>query len=1534
MMHKRCSYPERNRLFTSVLVRLVAMMGVLFLSPFATCLSSLYAQTHHTDTYTIVGDPEVVNGTVGWDASSTENTMHEAGLMMELTVKDVLLYKTGTGCSHSYYFALCMNHDLTTSLPDIMDEGTLDRTWGTAIEVATTGVYDIIYSYDPNATPSKRKPTYTLTLRSAVEDLYTITVLADPPTMGSVTGSGKYECGKKVTLKATANNGCRFIGWDDGVTSASRSITVSEDATYTALFAQGGFTLVGDADLTNGHADWDATATVNDMTFTSGEWRIEVKGASLYKTTTGCHAVYRFAVADNHDLTKSKPNLYSGTTFKRTLGRPLNITQSGVYDLVFTYKESQSYPKVVATLVSTLPDPMYHVTVVANPSDGGVVSAGDQPQASTASVDIPCGSSTEITASPASGYRFTGWSDGSTALVRTVTPTDDVTYVANFTKTSNSFTLGGSLGGFGGGGGGGGGGTFTSDGHGGWTLIIESVTLIKSGTPCSEDYSFYVVRDDDPSDRYPASGTGVSVTVPETGVYNITVVYKEGDSKPTYTLDLIESAPSPQITIGVESDDESMGTVSGGGTGDCGSKVTISATPNPGYIFVEWLDKDGNQSTKATQTITLTADNIYTAYFAPVEFTVIGDIELLGGDVAFDVTNEEHNMQAQPDGVTWVYTAENVSLSKTDDNGYCHKPFYCAVAKDHALKPKTWPNVVSGSSYSRTKGQKVQVPQTGIYNILFTFNYTDGTLTVKLVMVEELPNPTFTISAEPNDPTLGYVEGAGVYECGQSVKLTAVNYPGSRFVNWSDKKTAVSRSIRVTQDMSLVANFEPTNYTLIGDGDVITTGSMEWDPTDTRNQMTLSETGAWRIEVKNKTLIKTGTGCHATYRFAVALDHAFTITWPTGIKSATNRTKGVEIKVAQSGIYDIVYTFIDGETKPTFELILVTPLDNPTHTITVNPNQAEWGTVTASPEPLSGNLATGAEYECGTTVTLTAATTGTSSKWVKWSTGSSSKTITVTVTKDEAYVALFDNNVYGVRGDADIVHGNAWDLYEERNDLTTVYRVWLGQKKVQELWVTNRYLTTCKGTYSYRFTYNRADKYPTSNNLQLDITQNGLYDLYYYFYTASEYKCIPYLIEAYDEITITATPNIEARGSVTGGGTFTCEEQTTLTATPYSGYVFKYWRDESVAPGTTISGEAVEGNTNPSIIIATDHNAAIVAVFDCVGGCPEVETLYLGYEATTVPDEYDNTHPTFLAYPEVVLPDLPQMDCEAPTTEEEEGLLPGLFSVSETKKVRFSQGNLQFNATLGSHKRADGTTQQGTWRIAEHQWDYVGNADILYGTVFHDDAKSDNTLMAEDYDGWIDLFNWGNSGWENSYPPYDYENYYKPSGNFTLTGEHENADWGVFNAISNAGDQPGMWRTLSYDEWNYLYSKRENFKNLRSLGTVCGVFGYIFLPDNWVLPKDLTFTANANYTKNVYSPNQWKRMEEAGAIFLPAAGMTNNGKNTVANPGKNGYYWTVTATAGNAKFTQFSTASSTFSVSASATRNYGRSVRLVKDATE
>ena len=65
---------------------------------------------------------------------------------------------------------------------------------------------------------------------------YTLTVQPNNTSYGSVTGGGSYENGSSATLTATPNTGYKFVKWNDGNTSATRTVTVSSDATYTATF--------------------------------------------------------------------------------------------------------------------------------------------------------------------------------------------------------------------------------------------------------------------------------------------------------------------------------------------------------------------------------------------------------------------------------------------------------------------------------------------------------------------------------------------------------------------------------------------------------------------------------------------------------------------------------------------------------------------------------------------------------------------------------------------------------------------------------------------------------------------------------------------------------------------------------------------------------------------------------------------------------------------------------------------------------------------------------------------------------------------------------------------------------------------------------------------------------------------------------------------------------------------------------------------------------------------------------------------------
>ena len=189
-----------------------------------------------------------------------------------------------------------------------------------------------------------------------------------------------------------------------------------------------------------------------------------------------------------------------------------------------------------------------------------------------------------------------------------------------------------------------------------------------------------------------------------------------------------------------------------------------------------------------------------------------------------------------------------------------------------------------------------------------------------------------------------------------------------------------------------------------------------------------------------------------------------------------------------------------------------------------------------------------------------------------------------------------------------------------------------------------------------------------------------------------------------------------------------------------------------------------------------------------------------------------------------------------------EGALRGKFAISATDTVAFSRGNLQYQPSTS------------TWRFAENQWDFVGTAN---GRIRHYQYSPEGWVWT--YKGWLDLFGWG-TGNNPTASTSTNSNY----GSFT--------DWGR-NAISNGGKKANLWRTLTKDEWDYLFRGRENAASLYANGTVSGVNGSIILPDNWVIPADLHFkpsnSTDSTAAPNNYTADEWMFMEMAGAVFLP-----------------------------------------------------------------
>ncbi len=303
----------------------------------------------------------------------------------------------------------------------------------------------------------------------------------------------------------------------------------------------------------------------------------------------------------------------------------------------------------------------------------------------------------------------------------------------------------------------------------------------------------------------------------------------------------------------------------------------------------------------------------------------------------------------------------------------------------------------------------------------------------------------------------------------------------------------------------------------------------------------------------------------------------------------------------------------------------------------------------------------------------------------------------------------------------------------------------------------------------------------------------------------------------------------------------------------------------------------------------------------------------------------------------------------------------GEFSVSADTKVYFSAGNLQY------------LPSEDKWRIAEHQWDYVGYYNPApnsatathYGTVANGSNRytpqiiSVNALSGWTY--WIDLFGWGTSGYAPSGSttqamPYDYVTSGKTYGG---TGNLDaNYDWGQHNTIWYGGDSSpaGTWRTLTYAEWAYLLGfkvgnvRGRMVRENRGLGYNYSIVivrvnnvdikGLLIYPDDYQNTDPLPATHNGTTTIDLSA--------YPSCAFLPCAGI-RNGISTennvdypnIANlPGQTesqlGYYWTATLIdntyAGAYEFPTTHTNVVEY-IQSEAHRYKGCSVRLVSDVT-
>ena len=198
----------------------------------------------------------------------------------------------------------------------------------------------------------------------------------------------------------------------------------------------------------------------------------------------------------------------------------------------------------------------YNVTLSSAPIEGGVVEGAGI---------YECSSNVTITANTKEGYIFVGWYEGKNFISNKSSytfkmPTNDVSYTAKF--TANEYNI-----------------TVTSEDElkgtvtGGGTYEYNSnVTIIATAKIGYKFIGWYEGED------FISNKSSYTFKMPAENII--------------YTAKFIAFKHKLTVT----SEDELKGTVTGVGTYEYNSKVTITATPINGYAFVGWYDGDSQAS--------------------------------------------------------------------------------------------------------------------------------------------------------------------------------------------------------------------------------------------------------------------------------------------------------------------------------------------------------------------------------------------------------------------------------------------------------------------------------------------------------------------------------------------------------------------------------------------------------------------------------------------------------------------------------------------------------------------------------------------------------------------------------------------------------------------------------------------------------------------------------------------------------------------------------------------------------------------------
>lgn len=492
----------------------------------------------------------------------------------------------------------------------------------------------------------------------ATVNKYTLTVV-------NGSGSGTYNYGTKVTITASAIEGKTFSKWSDGVTTASREVTVTANATYTAEY------------------------TTNTYTVTY------VKGTGIAKISKTSEIVSWGANATGCTATVT-----TGYTFDGWYNGPTRVSTSLTYAPTAVKSNLSLTAKANINSYTVSPSAYYRTTDGTGNytagTTGGTVSGGGS---------VNHGGSITVTASAAAGYKFDGWysagASGGTLLsssasyaISGVTASMTVyarftriyytitysagDYVASLSRTTERVAHGANAAGS----------TMTVNGttaqysygvdgwYSGSTRVTSSATYAPTGVTANATYTAKGTRSlrsytvtynkgsyissvsrASESVSYGSNAAGSTATVMASdaqytygfdGWYNgstrvsTSVTYAPTNITGVVTLEARGTRTTKSYTISVSLDSSAAGrgSVSGGGSYAYGASATVKCTKtNSQDVFDGWYEGSTRVSTSLSYTFTVTGARTLVAKILYLDVTPTSlSYGATGGSQTFKIT--------------------------------------------------------------------------------------------------------------------------------------------------------------------------------------------------------------------------------------------------------------------------------------------------------------------------------------------------------------------------------------------------------------------------------------------------------------------------------------------------------------------------------------------------------------------------------------------------------------------------------------------------------------------------------------------------------------------------------------------------------------------------------------------------------------------------------------------------------------------------------------------------------------------------------